>query len=133
MSYRNAWMVAGSLYVSMLAGCSAGRDVEVSGKVTAPSSVTVGDKLAIDFFDVVGEGDAREVTIAHSAELKALGDFKETVSLEGERVIVRAVDDRDGNGKCTAGEAWGEIEATITEDKVEPVTLSLTLAACPAE
>jgi hypothetical protein len=112
-------------------GCSSGRDVEVSGKVTAPSSVTVGDKLLVEFVDVVGEGEEQEQTVAHSTELTALGDFKETVSLEGDKLIVRAIDDRDGDGKCSAGEAWGETEADVSADKVEAIALSLSTAACP--
>ena len=122
----------GCLVLSATA-CSAGRDVEVSGKVTAPSSLAVGDKLAVDFMDVVGDGDEAETSIAHSMQLKALGDFKETVALEGDKVLVRAVDDRDDNGKCTAGEAWGETEANIVENQVQPITLTLGTAACPAE
>ena len=85
----------------------------------------------VEFVDVVGEGETTEKTVAHSTELKKLGDFKETVSLEGDKLIVRAIDDRDGDGKCTAGEAWGETEADISEDKVEAISLALTSAACP--
>lgn len=133
MNYRKVWAVVGAGYMGLAAlGCSSGRDVEVSGKISAPSSVTTGNKLAIDFFDVVGEGEALEKSLAHSMEMEAPGDFKETVALEGDKVIVRAIDDRDGDGKCTAGEAWGEAEAEVVEDKVEAVTLTLGTAACPA-
>ena len=55
------------------------------------------------------------------------------MALEGNKLIVRAIDDRDGDGKCTAGEAWGETEAEVIDDKVEAVSLSLGTAACPAE
>ena len=95
--------------------------------------MTTGNKLAVDFIDVVGEGDALEKSVAHSMEMEALGDFKETVALEGNKVIVRAIDDRDGDGKCTAGEAWGEQEAEVVDDKVEAVALTLGTAACPTE
>ena len=134
MNYKNTLVVAGWVCLALsAAACSSGRDVEVSGKVTAPSSLMVGNKLAVDFLDVVGEGDTAEKSIAHSMELEALGDFNETVSLEGDKVIVRAIDDRDDDGKCTAGEAWGETEADIVENKVEAVTLTLGTAPCPAE
>ena len=133
MNSHKLWVVAGTGLLALAAvGCSSGRDVEVSGKITAASSVTTGDKLAIDFIDVVGEGESVEKSVAHSMELSELGDFKETVALEGNKVIVRAIDDRDGDGKCTAGEAWGEKEADVVEDKVEAVTLTLGTAACPA-
>jgi hypothetical protein len=134
MNYRKSLVVVGWVCLALnAAACSSGRDVEVSGKVTAPSNLTVGDKLAVDFIDVVGEGDTVEKSVAHSMELQTLGDFKETVALEGEKVIVRAIDDKNDDGKCSAGEAWGEIEADIVEDKVEAVTLTLGTAPCPAE
>jgi hypothetical protein len=132
MISHKLWVVAGTGLLALVAvGCSSGRDVEVSGKISAPSSVTTGNKLAIQFIDVVGEGESLEKSVAHSMELQAPGDFKETVALEGNKVIVRAIDDRDGNGECTAGEAWGEKEAEVVEDKVEAVTLTLGTAACP--
>jgi hypothetical protein len=132
MNQRNAWAVAGVCLGLNVLACSSGRDVEVSGKVTAPSSVMAGNKLHIDFIDEVGEGDAVEKSVAHSVDLESIGDFKETVSLEGSKVLIRAIDDRDGNGECSTGEAWGEVEAEITEDKVEAVSLVLGTAACPA-
>jgi hypothetical protein len=132
MFYRKS-MVVGWVCLGLNAlACSSGRDVEVSGKISAPSSLMVGDKLVVDFLDVTGEGEERKTELAGSAELKRLGDFKETVSLEGDQVLVRAIDDRDGDGKCSAGEAWGETEASIERDKVQAVSLTLGMAACPA-
>jgi hypothetical protein len=132
MKYRQL-MVVGWACLAFAAGCSSARDVEVSGKVTAPASLTVGDKVVIDFIDVVGEGADQKQTVASSAELKALGDFKQTVPLEGNQVLIRAIDDRNGDGKCTAGEAWGELMAEVKEDKAEASSLVLGTAACPAE
>jgi hypothetical protein len=44
---------------------------------------------------------------------------------------VRAIDDRNGDGTCTDGEAWAEVEATVADDDtVEPVKLELTNAPC---
>jgi hypothetical protein len=134
MNYRNWVVVLGGVCLGLAAlGCSSARDVEVSGKVTAPSTLTLGDKLVVQFIDVVGEGTDTKTSIAQTAELKAPGDFKQTVPLEGNEVLVRAIDDRDGDGKCTAGEAWGQANAKITDDKVEPVSLTLAMAACPVD
>lgn len=134
MIYKKSIVVVGWVCLGLNAlACSSGRDVEVSGEVTAPSSLTVGDKLVIDFLEVDGEGEERATTLAHSAELAGPGAFKETVSVEGDKILVRAIDDRNADGKCSAGEAWGETEATITDDKVDAVSLSLAAAACPAE
>ncbi len=133
MNYRKAVVAVTVCLAFNVVACSSGRDVEVSGKISASSSVVVGDKLVVSFVDVVGEGEALEKTVAHTTELRALGDFKETVSLEGDKLIVRAVDDRDGDGKCTAGEAWGETEAEIADDKALAISLLLSTAACPSE
>ena len=77
MNYRKAWLAVGAVGLAMGAlGCSSGRDVEVSGKISAPSTVTLGSKLAVDFIDVVGEGETAEKSVAHSMELQAPGDFK---------------------------------------------------------
>jgi hypothetical protein len=132
MQYGKRSMSGWALLAFGVVGCSSARDVEVSGKVTAPSSLTVGDKVVIDFIDVVGEGSEEKQTVAHTSQLTKLGDFKETVPLEGDRVLIRAIDDRDGNGACSAGEAWGEVQAEISEDKVEAASLTLSTAACPA-
>ncbi len=130
----NWWAVTGGFCLAFAAvGCSSARDVEVSGKVTAPSTVTTGDKIAMQFLDVIGEGADAKTELAQTAELKALGDFKETVALEGNEVIVRAIDDRNGDDECTEGEAWGEVKAKVTDDKVEPVSLALAITKCPAE
>ena len=132
MHYGKRSMSGWALLAFGVAGCSSARDVEVSGKVSAPSSLTVGDKVVIDFIDVVGEGSEEKRTVAHTSQLTKLGDFKETVPLEGDRVVIRAIDDRDGNGACSAGEPWGEVQAPISADKVEAASLSLSMAACPA-
>src|SRR5690349_20016338 len=78
MYYRNRSMAGWALLAFGVVGCSSARDVEVSGKVSAPSSLTVGDKVVIDFIDVVGEGSEEKQTVAHTIALAKLGDFKET-------------------------------------------------------
>jgi len=133
MNYRKSVVVGLAGFALCAVGCSSGRDVEVSGKVTAPSTLAVGDKLVIDFIDVVGDGTDAKQHLASSAELKAPGEFDQTVSLEGDQVLVRAVDDRDGDGKCTAGEAWGEALAPVTQNKADTAMLMLGTAACPAD
>jgi hypothetical protein len=131
MNHRKSLLVGVVGFALCAVGCSSGRDVEVSGKLTAPSTLSVGDKLVIDFIDVVGEGMDAKQSLASTTELKTLGDFKETVSLEGDEVLIRAIDDRDGDGKCTAGEAWGETHAPVTQDKAAAPMLTLGTAACP--
>jgi hypothetical protein len=110
-------------------GCGSGREVEVKGEVTAPSSLTVDAKIHLDFVDIIADGDEE---VVHSIELDALGSFAEKVSLEGDKVLVRAILDKNADGECSAGEPWGSAEAAIADDdSVEPVAVTLTMQACP--
>ncbi len=113
----------------VMAGCSSGRDVEVSGEITAPASVQ-GDIL-ISFYELTGEGEKAERSLIHDATLAGLGPFTETVPIEGDALVVVAIADADGDGKCTEGELWGEAEAQIENDKVEGLAVALSAAACP--
>jgi hypothetical protein len=115
---------------ALAAGCTSSREVEVAGEVSAPATTSVEGQIKLDFLDVVsGDEEAKSV---HTAMLDGVGSFKETVELEGDTVRVRAINDIDGDGACTDGEAWAEVDAKITDDKVEPVTLELKNAPCPA-
>ncbi len=120
------WLLASFLVLgTALSACSAGRDVEVEGEVSSAS--TQGDIL-VQFWDIQ-ESERAQV---HDIKLAAPGTFKETVPLEGERLLVRAIADADGNGACTAGEQWAELELPIADDgSVEPVKLVLGGGACP--
>ncbi len=133
MKYRMS-AVAVTLAFAALA-CSSGRDVEVSGEISAPATAQVQASLVVEFLDVTGEGDAIETSVAHTIALDAPGVFKETVSLAGDKVIVRAIVDADGDGACSVGELWGESPATEIgeEGRVEALALVLGSAACPAE
>ena len=115
----------------VLAGCSGSREVEVKGEVTAPASVSVQGEVLVDFFDVVNEDDAPKSV--SRIVLDEPGPFTQKAELEGDTVRVRALNDRDGDGKCTEGEAWAEVDAPIgDDDSVAPITLTLANQACPA-
>lgn len=117
---------------ALAAGCSGSREVEVAGEVSAPASVQIDGEITLDFMDVIA--DDEEPKSAHTKKLAELGAFKETVELEGDKVLVSALNDLDGDGACTDGEAWAEAEATISDDDtVEPIKLELSVAACPSE
>jgi hypothetical protein len=132
MRYRKRAVVGVLCSLLGAAGCSSARDVEVSGEVTAPSSLAVGDKVLIEFIDVVGEGGQAERSVAGTTALTSLGDFKETVPLEGDQVLIRAIDDRDGDGACSAGEAWGQTQAEVRDGKAVATDLTLDTMPCPA-
>jgi len=111
-------------------GCRSDRDVEVTGEVSAPASLGVQGPILLDFLEIQGESETPESV--HTQTLSALGAFTATAPLEGDKVRIRAIDDRDGNGTCSTGEAWAEVDADVAEDKVSGVSLVLASAACPA-
>jgi hypothetical protein len=114
-----------------LVGCGSDREVAVTGSVSAPASTTVSGPILLEFSDVV-DAEAQPKSVLTS-RLDALGSFTETVSVEGDKVRVRAVVDTDGDGACSAGELWAESDATIKDDDtVDPVTLTLGHEPCPA-
>jgi hypothetical protein len=112
-----------------LTACGSSRDVEVSGEVSAASTVSVNGPIAVQFFDVLDEGAPEQV---HSIKLDSPNKFQEKVALEGDNVLVRAIADADGDGVCTAGEAWGEVTASISDDDTVKVALELKSQPCPA-
>ena len=113
-----------------VAACSSGRDVEVTGEVIAPASARVQGAIQLDFLDVAGEGETPSVV--QTLKLDAPGAFSQTVSLAGTDVIVRAINDKDGNAACSLGEAWAQAQAKIGEDgKVAPLVLTLSATSCP--
>lgn len=117
----------GLSFVTALAlfGCSSSRDVEVTGQVSAPS--TAQGEILVEFFEVTDS----ENTSVHSISLAKAGAFNEKVPLEGDKLLVRAVADADGDGKCTNGELWDEIETDVDSDDTASITLSLQAGPCP--
>ncbi|MDF3068199.1 MAG: hypothetical protein K0R38_3800 [Polyangiaceae bacterium] len=117
--------------LGVLAGCSAARDVEINGQVTAPKELAVGSALVIDFIDVVGAGKGARRTAVERVALDGLGEFRARVMLEGDQVLVRVIDDRNLDGECSFGEAWGEAHAPVGEDSATDVSLMLGTKVCP--
>jgi hypothetical protein len=130
MNKALGWVVVTA--IGMLAvGCNSSREVEVTGEVAAASGTPVSGKILVDFRDVVSEED--EPKSVATTTIDGPGVFTQKGEFEGDEVLVRAINDKDGNGACSAGEAWAEAKAAIGEDdKVAQVLLSLTNAACPA-
>jgi hypothetical protein len=118
--------------MGMLAvGCNSSREVEVTGEVTAASGTPVSGTIVVDFRDIVSEDEAPK-SVA-TTTMDGPGAFTQKGDFEGDEILVRAINDKDGNGACTAGEAWAEAKAAIgDDDKVAPVRLALTNTACPA-
>jgi hypothetical protein len=112
--------------------CSSARDVEVNGEVSAASGSSVQGEIVVEFYDIAGEGEELELTNIHSLTLAEVGSFKETVPVEGDRLLIRAIADTDGDGACSANEAWAESEVAIDGDTAT-VSLALSAKACPTQ
>jgi hypothetical protein len=108
-----------------LIACSSSRDVEVTGDVSAPA--TAQGEILVEFFEVADS----ENSSVHSIQLAEPGAFAEKVPLEGNTLLVRAIADADGDGKCSSGELWDEIETEVADDDTASIALTLHSGACP--
>jgi hypothetical protein len=122
-------LMAAPLTLLMCVGCGSSREVAIKGQVA--STATVEGPIAVQFFDLV---EAEKPSLVHSIKLDKLAAFDEKASLQGNEVLIRAINDRDANGACSAGEAWAEVRSPIKDDEtVDAVSLELSAAPCPAE
>jgi hypothetical protein len=127
------WMMAGCFSAGVLAalvtGC-ASREVEVSGEVSAAVGTEVRGPIALELYDAKGSNE--ELERVHSTSLQTLGKFSEKADFSGDRVIARAIDDRNQDGACSAGEAWAEVETAINDDdSTDAIALVLSAEPCP--
>ena len=102
--------------LSILPGCGATREVEVEGTVVTPASADDQRPIALEFYDLRDDG----WRLAKFGNLDRPGDFRATVSAQGDKIRVVAVDDTDFSGECTPGEAWGSGSAAIRDDDTTP-------------
>jgi hypothetical protein len=120
-----------ALLMCLELGCGSSREVEIKGQVASAATVPIDGPIAIQFFDLL---DAEKPSLVHSITLDRLAAFDEKASLQGDEVLVRAINDRDRNGACSAGEPWVEVRVPVKDDNsVDPVTLELAAAPCQAE
>jgi hypothetical protein len=128
MIIRKLLMTA-PLALLMCVGCGSSREIAIKGQLA--SSVTVEGPIAVQFFDIV---EAEKPALVHSIKLDKLAAFDEKAALQGKEVLVRAINDRDGNDACSTGEPWGEVRVLVKEDDtVDAVNLELTAGSCPTE
>jgi hypothetical protein len=118
-----------TLLICVELGCGSSREVAIKGQLA--SSAPLEGPIAVQFFDFV---EADKPSLVHSIKLDALAAFDEKAPLQGNEVLVRAINDRDGNGACSPGEPWAEARASVKDDEtVDAVSLELRAAPCPAE
>jgi hypothetical protein len=132
MISRNFLMAAPvALLLCLEMGCSSSREVEIKGQVASSATEPLQGPITVQFFDVV---DAAKPSLVHSIKLNGVAAFAEKAPLEGNEVLIRAINDRDGNAACSAGEAWAEVRGTIKDDDtIDAVSLDLKADACPTE
>jgi len=125
------WLGVSALMISasLLGACSSSRDVQVEGSVSAASSEAQG-KVLLQFYDVLDE----EVTPAGEMTLEAPGAFEHELALEGDQLRIFAVQDTNGDGTCSEGEAWATLNFDIDDDDhVSGAALNLTNQPCPEQ
>ena len=108
----------------LLLGCSSARDVQVKGEIQGGLSQ---QDVLLEFWDLTDS----EQTKVHSMTVQAPGSFDETVPLEGDTLLVRAIADSDDNGVCTPGELWGESDTQFSDgDETLAINVILSGGAC---
>ena len=118
------------LPLGMLAACSTGREVDVTGEITAAQAVA--GPISVEFFELAkGVDNAQRVSIK-KVELTQTGAFTETIQIGEDIVVAVALVDADGDGKCTNGELWGEAQQEAKADGTfAALQITLTADPCP--
>lgn len=127
MSHKSffALFLAGSF---VAAGCSSGRDVDVSGSAAPAPGATTKGAVRVDVYDLADEANPK---LVGTTKLDATGKFSEKFNIEGDLVKLMAIDDADGDGACTAGELWGSVQVKVTNDAVKGADIVLAALPCP--
>lgn len=93
-------------------GCSSGEEVHVTGSV---SSALAGP-IQVEIFEVAEDGEEPEGEPVLTLELAAPGPIDARPEIAGDRIRVRATQDVDGDGACSAGDAWAEATVQVLRD-----------------
>ena len=121
----------------LVTACSSGRDVSVTGEVTASAALAGDHAVRVEFYEPPAASDggtAGKATLVDSVTLQAPGKFDAKVSLEGSSLRAIAIVDLDGDETCTAGEPWGEVDVPVAKDDTAVVTIAVTPhTACPTD
>lgn len=128
---KHAIVMVASVFAAFVAGCS-GQEVETSGQVAAAPGVTTQGAIKIDIYDVIDESKPEENLLA-TVTLDKPGAFEKKVTASGSKVRFFALADANGDGKCSAGEAWAQASHDVGDKgEIKGVTLTLAAQACPA-
>lgn len=119
-------------------GCSSAEEVHVTGTV---SSALAGP-IHVEIFDVADDGEEQETEPVLTLDLTAPGPIDARPEIAGDRILVRATQDVDGDGACSEGDAWAESTVQVLrEAAADPevdeetanasVALALAVQPCP--
>jgi hypothetical protein len=139
MKKQSLGILAVTSTLGLLAGCSAARDVSLTGTVTADAAVRSGP-VRIEFYQRESTGDqstdpnaATTLKFVEAIPLAEPGKFTHTVPVEGDKLHLFAFIDANKDDKCTDGEGWGESDAVIQSDNTASVTVNIaSQSKCPA-
>jgi hypothetical protein len=116
---------------SLAVACSGEREIEVTGEVKAPTGSSI-QAVTLEFYDLPKEEGGEEKKV-DTLKLDKPGEFSKKVSVAGEKIRIFALTDANGDGKCSAGEAWATVEVSIKDDDTlaAPALLELRQLDCP--
>ena len=128
---KTIWIIASLASLSSLAGCGSARAVSVTGETSAAAQTAVSGPVHIEFYDLPVDASGAVKLLDH-VDLDKPGSFTHSVDAEGSKLRIFAINDLNKDGKCSAGEAWGEIDVAIGSDNtVSGAALPLALGPCP--
>ena len=117
-------------------GCSSAEEVHVTGTV---SSALAGP-IHVEIFDVADDGEEQDSEPVLTLDLTAPGPIDARPEIAGDRIVVRATQDVDGDGACSDGDPWAEATVQVlregggdaeAEDSGANATVALSLAVQP--
>jgi len=121
--------------LGLLSGCGSSRDVALKGTVTADSAIT-GGPVRLEFYEPQqssGSSSTADLKFVDAVSLDKLGTFDQTVPVEGDTIHVVAFIDSNKDEKCTDGEAWGAVDASVQKDNTASATVNIAAeSTCPA-
>lgn len=130
------FVLALSAFATFGFGCSSAEEVHLTGSV---SSSLVGP-IHVEIFELAADGEGASADPILELDLEAPGAIDARPEVEGDRLIVRATQDVDGDGACSEGDAWSESTAQVLrsddaaaegEDTAASATVLLNLVVQP--
>jgi hypothetical protein len=121
--------IMGMASVVMMMGCgSSSREVMVQGEVIVAPEIQVQGPIQLRFIDLLDSDNLDQRETIQTVYLNNLGEFSQTLQVEGDAMLIVALHDVDHDGQCSEGELWSAVQISSLE---VPQRFRLRLAAHP--